>query len=177
MRLKVSLHGFARYLKALGANAKPAVVRGLQSGAARAIPLLQAATDKAPPASDNGAVGAFDTGAFRRGWRTRATASGVEIENISNHAPFVEGGRRRNKKMPPRQVIQAWAKRRLGLSDSEAKAAAFPIAQAIAKRGLRGRKIMPRSREVIIRACRQEIRIELERALQASRRAARTGVR
>lgn len=63
--------------------------------------------------------------------------------------------------MPPSQAIARWAQRRLGLSEADAKAAAFLIARAIARRGLRGRQILSGSIGELRQMVNEEILREL----------------
>lgn len=51
----------------------------------------------------------------------------------------VEMGRRPGRRMPPLAAIGQWAQRKLGLSADEAMKAAWPIARAIAIRGIPAR--------------------------------------
>jgi hypothetical protein len=44
--------------------------------------------------------------------------------------------------MPPIAPIAQWAQRRLGLNEGDARAAAYLIARAIARRGLKARMIL-----------------------------------
>lgn len=168
-RLTTDLKGFGRYVKALGKGLKPAVLRGMDNAALRIIPILHQSVIEAPPASPNGAVGAFDTGALRRGYRTRRTANSVMIFNSVAHDPIVEKGRRRGAAMPPLKVIEQWARRRMGLSAEEAKRAAYPIAKAISKRGLKGRRVVGRVRERMMLVVREEIKLSLAEAAKAAR--------
>lgn len=56
---------------------------------------------------------------------------------IANHAgaATLHFGRGKDKAFPPMNIIQKWARRRLGLSQDESERAAFPIAYKIAKEG------------------------------------------
>lgn len=164
----IPLVGLGGYFRRLGAAMTPAVVRGVQSGALACVPLLHNATRRAPPASPYGARGAFNTGEYLRAWRVSNLADGARVYNDRSYAAVVEWGRRRGGPMPPREAIRRWAQRRLGLSVVEARAAAWPIARAIARRGLRGRRVMEdqtaRMTRVVMREARRELREALARA-------------
>ena len=132
-----------KYLRNLQKNLVPAAVRGIHSGAARGVTVVQEAVTKAPPASPNGSVGAFNTGQYRAAWRwSKLPGGGATIFNGKKYAGIIEDGRRAGAKPPPRAVIAKWAQRKLGLTRKQAEAAAFPIARAIAKRGLRPRRVV-----------------------------------
>lgn len=142
VRVRLTVKQFAAHLSRLGAGFQPAVVHALQSGALRAVPLLQQATAQAPPASDRGSVGAVNTGFYRTAWSARSRPDGAVIANAAPYAGVIEYGRRAGAKTPPAEAIARWAQRKLGLSEEEARAAAFPIARAIARRGLRERRVL-----------------------------------
>lgn len=144
-----------------------AIVRGIHSGAMRSIGELQKATREAFPASPNGQEGAVDTGAFLRSWQFELLPTGGRVFNNAPYAGVIEHGRRPGRKPPPSKVLVGWIQRRMGLSKEEAEAAAFPIARAIGKRGLAGRKILtsPRMVDTITRIVMEEVRAEVRAAL------------
>ncbi len=123
-----------------------AVYRGLLEAAQDAKRTLEAVTRHAPPASANGKMGAVATGQYLKAWRTkrikRANTMGVLISNNMKHAWFVEFGRFPSHKRPPLKAIAAWAQVRLGYSYQEAKRVAWPIANAIKRRGLKARHVL-----------------------------------
>jgi hypothetical protein len=106
---------FADFHKRLAERFRPAVIRGIMAGAARAIPYLVDRTRTAPPANPGGvgSGGAVNTGALVRGWRVLAASDGASIVNVAAHAVNVEEGRRRGSKFPPRDPLIAWIKRKL----------------------------------------------------------------
>jgi len=163
----IKANEFPRYLRSLGARAKAAMQRGIVSGAARCVPLMVKRTDEAEPASDHGATGAVNTGNFRMRWRSRARQDGAEVFNDASYGPTIDKGRRVGRRLPPTAAIRAWARRRLGLSESEAKKAAYPIARAIARRGLRARGVMSAvsAIEQMTRTVRDEVARELKTEL------------
>lgn len=160
---------FVRYHQQLAERFYPAALRGVHSGAARAIAqVLVPNTRTAPPANPAGvgSGGAVNTGQFLRGWRWKPIDRGAALFNIASHAPFVDGGRNADRKPPPLRAIVLWAIRRLGLSEAEAKRAAFPIARAISRRGLIGRNILKGGTEEIMRLVTLEVAHELEREMR-----------
>ena len=165
----VTFPEWTRWLKRLGKRYMPAVQRGLLSGAARSLVLLQNRTRDARPANPmrKGEGGAVNTGQYLRSWRTERVPGGVRVWNSAPYAPIVEFGRRKGAKMPPVAEMEIWARRRLELSATEAKRAAFVIARAIARRGLEGRRIMTGARTVMTRYIEQEVQRELEKELKA----------
>lgn len=127
-----------------------AAYRSLLEVAEMAKLTLESATRAAPPASTGGSTGAIATGKYLRAWRTkrmrRANAMGVLISNSTKQAWFVEFGRFPSHKMPPISAIAKWAQVKFGMSYREAKRVAWPIAKAIAKRGLKPRHVLTSDR-------------------------------
>lgn len=167
----MSLRDFKRYVKDLrkklvGADA--VIVRGVHSGVMQAVTVAHRATDMAQEASPNGAVGAVDTGDYKRRWRYYTTRTGGGITNDHPAADVIERGRRGGRRRPPVDVIKRWAQRRIGLSESEAELAKWPIAQAIARRGLWGRRVITNSftHDEITRVVMQSVKHEIREALQ-----------
>lgn len=158
--MKIQLKDWPRYMAQLGGRFKPAVQRGLMSGAMRCVPLMQKRTENAVPASDHGSVGAFNTGEYRGNWRVSAIENGARIYNPTKQAGIIDGGRRPGA-LPPLDAIEKWARRRLGLGEKEAKVAAYPIAKAIAARGLRPRNVMSGATDEMKRIVEEECRREL----------------
>lgn len=130
-------------------RALQAATLGLRKAGPRVVALLQRRTDMAPPASENGSRGAVHTGHYRRSWSARPVPRGLGIFNDAPYSDVIERGRRRNRAMPPKEVIVRWAQRKLKLTEREAEAASFPIRRAIAKRGLRGRRVFTDAKEKI----------------------------
>lgn len=154
---KLNVAQFARMLSQLGDRANGAMRRGLESGAKRAIQLMQRRTEEA---------GIYDQGGYRRGWKSRLLSNGVEIYNDASYADVIEKGRRPGRAMPPLAVIRRWAQRRLGLSEKEAKQAAFPIAAAIQERGLEGKHVLQQANPEIKRIIEAEVLRELKAELK-----------
>ncbi len=50
----------------------------------------------------------------------------------------VEFGRQPGRKQPPLDAIELWVRRQLGISGDEARSAAYVIARAIGRRGIKG---------------------------------------
>jgi hypothetical protein len=142
-----------------------AAKRGLVSGAAAAIPILHQATENAPPASPKGTKGAFNTGAYRRAWKSEPSERGARIFNAEPYAPIIESGRRPGEKPPPTEAIAQWAARRLGMSPQDSKAAAFAMARSIGARGLKARKVLGDSLEDIKAMVLHEVMFEIQREL------------
>lgn len=165
--LRVNSAEFARYHRQLAERFRPALLRGVHSGAARAVQHLVGATRVAPPANPAGigTGGAVNTGQFIRNWRWYKLDDGATISNATGYGPVIEGGRRAGAKVPPLDAIYAWARRRLGLSHREAMRARYPIAKAIARRGLLGRRIVADNSSEILRLVNMEVIHELERAI------------
>lgn len=166
--LRLNSAEFARYHRQLAERFRPTLVRGVHSGAARAVAHLVQATREAPPANPAGigTGGAVNTGRFVGNWRWQGLADGAVITNATTgYGPIIEHGRRPGE-FPPLAAIAAWAMRRLRLTEREAKRAAFPIARAIARRGLLPRRILANSSDTILRLCTEEVIHEMERELR-----------
>lgn len=136
-----------QYVKRLGKLHVQAVEKGQQAGARFVLSSLRARTVQ---------VGKRDQGGVYRGWRSRPrrTRAGMvtDFYNVSPHFKYVEGGRRRNRPMPPVRALEEWARRRLGVVGL-----GWAIAKAIAKRGiaptpiLNTRAFRKRMREIMMR--------------------------
>lgn len=86
-----------------------------------------------------------DQGGYRRSFVVRRVPGGAELRNLAPYAGVLELGRRPGATPPPVAVLEAWARRKLGLQPKEAKAAAFAIRKAISRRGLPPHHIMRRT--------------------------------
>lgn len=164
---------FARYHKTLAAGFERAAMRGLRSGAARAVAYLIDRTRHAPPANPGGKGrgGAVNTGEFVRAWRVLNTPEGARLMNDRPYGPIIEKGRRVGAPQPPQAPIARWAQLRLGMSRKDAKAIAFVIARAIKRRGLLGRFILTadEAKVMILQLVREETIRELERAIRGAK--------
>lgn len=119
MALVLNSREFAAYHQRLAAEFRPAVLRGVYSGAQRAVAYLVQRTRAAPPANPAGIGqgGAVNTGAFIRRWKAIRLPDGAELVNDSPYAgivdPDADYGRRPGSKFPPKADLIAWIKRRL----------------------------------------------------------------
>lgn len=160
------LKDLKEFLRKLPRELNEAAVRGIRAGAQRAIAIAVAAGDAALPASEHGGKGAFDTGEYRRSWKVHNIEGGADLNNVSRQAPIIELGRRPGRRPPPVKVIERYAVRKLGLSDKEAKLAAYPMAMAIAKRGLRARHVLRLALGDIAKVVLAEVNREVSVALR-----------
>lgn len=158
---------FAQYMATLGSRFHAAAVKGMRRAALRTQQHVQKRTGQVPPANPQqvGTGGAVNTGMYKRAWKYSPTPDGAVVFNAMPYAGVIEYGRRGNSAMPPLKAIEDWARRRLGLSQKEAKRAAFPIAKAIAKRGLQGRYVLTGAELDIQRFVQEEVQAELNAAL------------
>jgi len=155
--VKLSLSQIATRFKKRPSQIMGAARRGLTSGGMRSLTVLQARTQQR----------AFNTGALARSWKmSKPDVNSIALFNTRPYAPVVEYGRRPNKRQPPSKVIEMWAKRKLGLSAKEAKRAAFVIARAIGKKGIKGKRILSDSMGEITDLVRQEIIREVRAELK-----------
>jgi len=164
--VKLTLSELVPAYKNLAAGQFKAARRGAIRGALRAVSTLILATGKAGSANPGhtGEGGAVNTGHYKRSWKHEALPDGARVYNLAPYASIIEHGRRPGK-FPPISMIEKWAQRRLGLTPKEAKAAAFPIARAIAKRGLVGRKVMTNVLPKIEKDFLEEVEKELAKEL------------
>jgi hypothetical protein len=160
---------WARWMGSLGRRADAAGQHGLVVASMRVRPVLDKATSHAIPASDNGTDGAVNVGTYRRSWQTEVTPGRLAVFNRSSYAGIIEYGRRPGSRMPPREAVARWAQRKLGLSEADARAAAFVMARAIAKRGLRARRVLGGAEAEMGVIVRDEITKALSAALEAKR--------
>lgn len=167
----MSLGDFRKYVKRLRTSlsgADGAIVRGIHSGVLRSIPILHRSVDNAMPASPNGAVGAVNTGGYKRRWQFELTPTGGRVFNDHPASDVIERGRRAGRRMPPPNEIKLWAIRRLGLSEAEAERAKWAMSVAIGRRGLVGRRVLtnPSTTDQITRAVMEEVMAEVKGALK-----------
>ncbi len=165
--IKLQLGELAPVFQRMGPRAVAAAKRGALRGALRAVSTLQRAVGQAPPANpaQKGVGGALNTGHYKRSWKAEQLPDGARVYNTAPYAGVIEHGRREGSAFPPLKEIERWAQRRLGLNPKEAKAAAFPIARAIAKRGLLARKVMGNAQAQVEKDFLEEVRKELDREL------------
>ena len=154
------------WYRKLGPRMNKAALRGAKRGGLHAVSTLQRATSRATPANPGGVGtgGAVNTAFYKRAWKSEPTSTGVRVYNAARYSSIIEYGRRPGK-FPPLAVIRDWAQRRLGLSRKEAERAAFPIARAIAKRGLVPRKVLSNALPQIHSHFLQEVVAELDREM------------
>jgi hypothetical protein len=138
--------------RGMAPRALAVIRRGMGKGVDEGVRLLREATL---------AAGAVDTGRLANAWTKEVGAESVRVFNRMVYATFVEHGRRAGARMPPRAPIERWARSRLGLSAEEARAAAYPIARAIAERGIRARPVGAKTLPAIRRAVSRAVRAEL----------------
>lgn len=194
MPRRVSPGAFAEGMKRIKRDLRAGLRRGVLSGAKRCLPILHQATRTAIPANPGqvGSGGAFNTGAYLRAWRAEPISGGARVYNDSVYAAVIEHGRRRGK-FPPIAAIQLWAQRKFRLkvksfapartarlraakarrssksvSQSQLRNIAFVIARAIARRGLRARRVMHGVRPAMRAAVVDEIKREMAEALRTS---------
>lgn len=141
-----------------------AMMRGIRSAAKLGIIDVHLQVDQAVPASEEGVKGAFNTGAYKRAWKTEHFDDHSIIYNEKAYASVIEKGLRRGK-MPNIAGIEKWARRRLGVSSKEAKQIAYPIAKEIKRRGLKPRNVLEKAIPDIANAVQEEVWHELMREL------------
>lgn len=158
MSVKIALKDFPLWLRQRMRLNPEAAQKGLLAAAMRSVGVLQDATRNATPGNPSGlGIGAVDTGRLVASWRAAQITNGARVYNTSPYAGIVEYGRRPGK-FPNITAIARWAQRRLGLSKEEAARAAWPIAEAIARRGLAPRRVLANSLGQIKKLAIEEIK-------------------
>lgn len=164
--INMNLAEWSAYMRRLGTRFLPAAVRGVQSGVAACIPLMQQRTDRAPPASDRGTFGAVNEGHYRQDWHFGLLPKGGRVYNSRPYSPVIDFGRR------PRAVskkgienIERWAKNKLKLTGNEARSAAYAIAKTLERRPLRAREVMSGGIDEMMRIVQRDMQVELDREL------------
>jgi hypothetical protein len=163
----LSVKDWARYVKELGKQFRPALNRGLAAGAERALTIVQQAVHDAPPASPKGSRGAFSNGDYLRMWKYQVLAGkGVRFYNNHPAAGVIEYGRRAGARRPPSSAVLPWVTRKLGIRGDEAKSVAYVVARAIGERGLQPRRVLENAIPAMQKAIEKEIVHELDLALE-----------
>jgi hypothetical protein len=85
-----------------------------------------------------------DTGALKRSIHSQAKPFSARIFSNLGYAVPVEYGRGRNKRMPPPSALHGWLRRH-----GKPASAAFVVARAIGRRGIKGRFFMRAAEEAI----------------------------
>lgn len=128
IRMVIKARQIGKYERALGKQMRPTYIRITKTVARNLVRLLRQKTSE---------KGIFWRGRFYRGWSwERVSWDRVLIYNRSDHAIFVETGRRKGR-MPPLKAIRPWARETLGDANL-----AWPVAKAIARRGVKARPVM-----------------------------------
>ena len=180
MAVKIPIRDLPKYMRELGDSFGPAILAGLTSAAAFSVSRLEAETRR---------KGAVNTGQYRDAWQfSRAFSTGrasakIRVYNDKGYSGVIELGRRAGKlpwlrgKPVQEQPLYLWAKSKLGLSDEEAARAAWPIAWAIKRRPIKGRRVMADILDELSVNAAQEVAKELRRAVGKARRAAARAAR
>lgn len=183
---RIKFTDLGKFERQLGGNFPKAMKLGLQRVGKNSVARLQRRTKTAPPASDNGSVGAVAEGTFLRGWKWRAVDSTtIIVRNEAPHAVYVENGRRAGARMPPLAPLMKWmrvkglahagrdARGRFAtaqVADDALRGAAFILARAIARRGLRGRNILKNAQEELRRSAQDTVNRAFDQALRKSKK-------
>ena len=175
MAVKIPIRDLPKYMQELGDSFGPAILAGLTSAATMSVSRLAAETKR---------KGVFNTGAMFAAWNfSRAVSTGpvsakVKVYNDKGYSGVMELGRRAGRKLPwlrdkpvQEQPLYLWAKSKLGLSDEEAARAAWPLAWAIKRKGIKGRRVMADILDELGRDGAKEVASELMRAVRKVRRA------
>ena len=166
--IRIGLEQAGAAVRALGTRSIEAAKRAALVTAYRAQAATIRATGQASPANPSGlgTGGAVNTGHYKRSWKVEALPDGARLYNDAPYAAVIEYGRRPGARHPPLAAIRDWAMRRLGLSQEQAQRAAFPIARAIAKRGLLPRQVLTQQLPAITEWLREAVETELAKELK-----------
>jgi len=85
-----------------------------------------------------------DTGALKRSIHSEARPTSARVFSNLGYAVPVEFGRGRGKRMPPPNALHGWLRRH-----GKPVSAAFVVARAIGRRGIKGRFFMKAAEEAI----------------------------
>ncbi len=145
MARKITIDQFAAELQKLPAELTAAAVRGCRSAALRGVGFVVEEIQSAKPHP------AVNTGAMVQSVRSSAIEGGGRISVDAPQATFMEDGTRPFR--PPLKPLIEWAKRRFQVPEKEAKAIAWGVREAIAKKGISPRhffsKAMARTYEIL----------------------------
>jgi hypothetical protein len=155
---RLSPRRFGKWQKELGERVPAAIDRGLTAAGRFAVQSAQLRTAWKGKTDLRGFISGF-------GFAVLPDHT-LQVFNRAEHARFVEGGRGSSVKLPPIRLISEWAARKLGNY-----ALGWPIAKAIAKRGIKPTPIMtsPAFAAKLREMAQREVRKALESAYKRSR--------
>jgi len=175
MSVKIPIRDLPKYMQELGDSFGPAILAGLTSAAAFSVSRLVMETDRKQ---------VVNLGRYKAAWQfSRAMSTGpvsakIRVYNDAPYSGVIELGRRAGRKLPwlrdkpvQEQPLYLWAKSKLGLSDEEAARAAWPLAWAIKRKVIKGRRVMADILDELGRDGAKEVASELMRAVRRVRRA------
>ncbi len=155
MRRRVlTIPQWEKWLKDYGKRAVAAMKIGMAAGGQRAVMALQRRTDE---------LKAVDTATYKRDWKMEKLENGVRIFNQAPYAAVIEWGRRVGATPPPASALVPWVKRKLGVADDKARSAAFLVAQAIQRNGIKGKYILTNLNPTISKWIQEEMIDALKR--------------
>lgn len=154
VRKRVTLEGFARELETLSPALKGAVTRGLRSAALRLEGMVKEEIELAQP------FPAVDRGELKASVTTVRHPDGANVEVQAPHAAIIEDGTRPFR--PPLAPLIAWASRKFGANEREAKRIAWAVADKIASNGIAPRHYFEKAWVRVQPEIAKEIRRELE---------------
>jgi len=108
-----------------------------------------------------------DTGVYKNAWRVRHhVGGGAELYNDAPHAGIIEAGARpHGVNAAGIAAITAWAMRKLGLGEKEARGVAFAVAAKLKKTGQKGLWIVRDNIPELLKYAQQEVARSVKRAL------------
>jgi len=181
MAVKIPIRDLPKYMRELGDSFGPAILAGLTSAAAFSVSRLVMETDRKGVVNTRQMINAWQAS---RAMSTGPVSAKIRVYNDAPYSGVMELGRRAGRKLPwlrdkpvQEQPLYLWAKSKLGLSDEEAARAAWPLAWAIKRKGIKGRRVMADILDELSVNAAQEVSKELRRAVGKARRAAARAAR
>ena len=172
--VKIPIRNLPKYMAELREGFGPALLAGLTSAAARSVSRLVQETDRKGVVNTRRLVNSWS---FSPAYSTGKASAVIRVFNDAPYSGVMELGRRAGRKMPwlrakpvEEQPIYLWCISKLGMTEEDAKKAAWPIAHSIKRKGIKGRRIMADILRELGQLGAREVSSELDRAVRKARR-------
>ena len=174
--VKIPIRNLPKYMAELREGFGPALLAGLTSAAARSVSRLVQETDRKGVVNTRRLVNSWN---FSPAYSTGKASAVIRVFNDAPYSGVMELGRRPGRKLPwlrakpvEEQPIYLWCISKLGMTEEDAKKAAWPIAWSIKRKGIKGRRIMADILDELSKLGAEEVAQSLRRAVMKARRAA-----
>lgn len=141
----IELKGFAEQIKKLNAYDEIST-REVTTAMEQSVTTLESAIKPLTPVFRGRLRGSIASQVIREGPGSIVGKVGSTLKD-EDYPAVMEFGRRPGAKMPPPSALERWVHLVLGVPTSEARGAAFTVARAIARKGIKGRRFMQRGFE------------------------------